>query len=305
MSFKRYSSIDNSYRTKEINYWKEHNPTLENETFILQEKIHGSNIQLVFSPNQEMQVGKRSALIPKGENFYDVWNVLKSMTELTDAFAKLSNEQNQTIHLYGEIFGQGVQKGVDYNVEGKRILFFDMRIDGQMQPIKSLEDVFQQLGFSKYLVPVVAIVEGLSAAIDWKVDFPTMLNPVEGNNAEGFVVKPYNRTYTSLQGSIFYLKKKSEKFEERFASPKEKKELDPETLELADRFVGYINDNRLQGIFSKEGEISDINDFGKYMKWLMEDARVDFLKDNPDVELVKDVWKIGGKEATNLIRQYL
>ena len=51
MKFQKFFSIENHYRNKEIAKWLEIYPELKNEKFVLTEKIHGSNIQLYFSPN--------------------------------------------------------------------------------------------------------------------------------------------------------------------------------------------------------------------------------------------------------------
>ena len=79
------------------------------------------------------------------------------------------------------------------------------------------------------------------------------------------------------------IKKKGEKFKEKSRKakvPREQKVLPPEIAEPKAEFESYINENRIDTVFSKEGPIEDMKDIGKYIKLVMEDARKDFEKEN-------------------------
>mgnify|MGYP000105396140 CR=1 FL=1 len=59
IKFQKYPSIENSYRQKHIIQWLRHFPDLYNETFLLQEKMHGANIQFEITPSGQCRVFSR------------------------------------------------------------------------------------------------------------------------------------------------------------------------------------------------------------------------------------------------------
>ena len=54
---------------------------------------------------------------------------------------------------------------------------------------------------------------------------------------------------------------------------------DTEIIRLNAEFMRYINDNRLQSVFSKYGPIQEPAQIGDFIRWIIADAREDFLKD--------------------------
>lgn len=309
--FKKYPSIENHYRKKEIDYWLSKFPELGNERFVLQEKIHGSNIQIIFD-NDNMFVASRNRILDNEENFYDVRGVLQrpDYAYIVNQFINLSKNKKQIIRLYGEIFGKGVQKGVDYNVD-REIRFFDISYDGIFQPENELSRIFSELKIDvlKFLVPVFAVTDNLQDAVDMDIEFNSKLNSIEGNIAEGVVIKPADKVYVSQQGSIFYLKKKNEKFNEKQKSPKQPTDEDPVLNKAIEDFNNYINENRIQSHFSKEGEIENPSQTGNYIKGILDDVKEDFLRDNGvlkfDEKDLKLIFKSGTKEIVKLLRNYL
>lgn len=309
--FRKYQSIENHYQSKHINWWLEHFPDLEKEEFVLQEKLHGSNIQLVFTPDKNLTVCSRNRVLEEGENFFGVFELLETeeYQEIINHMQKLSNISKKEINLYGELFGKGIQKGVEYQDE-KKILFFDMKQDGILYTPLQLEGIMILSGLEKYLVPTFKKVVGLKAAVETNVEFDTIINPEKGNTSEGVIIKPYNKVYRSPMGEIFYLKKKNEAFKEKQKSKKPKKEEPSELLELNEEFKTFINKNRIESVFSKEGEIQDPSQIGNYIKLVVEDAKEDFLKENS--EAIKDLDKKElkvvfnhGSLIVNFLKEYL
>lgn len=92
--FKKYNSIDNHYQTKEIMRWLSEYPELENETFVLTEKVDGANIQLYFTPDGGFKYGKRSAFLSPDEKFFDLHELVagpyKGMIDQLSAYSKKS-----------------------------------------------------------------------------------------------------------------------------------------------------------------------------------------------------------------------
>lgn len=56
-------------------------------------------------------------------------------------------------------------------------------------------------------------------------------------------------------------------------------------------------ENRVLSIFSKHGPIQEMKQLGDYIKWIIQDAQEDFMKDNSNIELtdkeLKQVFKVG------------
>jgi len=302
--FKKYPSIENSYREKTINMFLEKYPQLKNETYIVQEKLDGANIQLIFYPCVEMKVASRNRIIERDENFNDVWNVIArdEYKELFDYAHFYSNTYNKVIHLFGEIYGQGIQKRINYGPD-KYISLFDFGTsEGDELRLWAPNYITTDPAFSKYVIDYT-IINGLDEALNYK--------PENWNNIEGVVIKPYHNVYYSPQGSIFYLKNKNPNFEEKGNKPKkEKKQNFSDSVEyLHSEFGKYINENRVLSVFSKMGEIQDDKQIGEYIKAVIEDAKNDFIDDGNSVDSldqkeIKYVYN-HSKSVVQILRKYL
>lgn len=278
--FKKYPSIDNTYREKTLNMFLKHHPELKDETYIIQHKYDGANISLIFKPDRILRIASRNRVLDFDENFYDVWNVVTrpEYKDLLDFGFDNAKRYNTTIQIFGELFGSGIQKRINYG-DDKYFKVFDIcfeNMDGDMV-FWEQKLLYGDPIINKHLAEVFSIIEGLDKALDYK--------PHRFDEIEGVVIKPFNNVYYSPQGSIFYLKNKNPKFEEK--GNKAKKDNKPKFSEdvenLHREFFQYINENRVLSIFSKLGEIQEPNQIGKYIKEVLNDAKEDFQKDGFDV----------------------
>ena len=90
MKFQRYSSIENSYREKMINYI-----IMEGHThgdWIVQEKIHGSHFSIWYN-GKDLRYAKRSGFVGTGSDFYNFESV-----------AERYNFEEIVSEIYKEIF---------------------------------------------------------------------------------------------------------------------------------------------------------------------------------------------------------
>ncbi len=305
--FKKWPSIENSYRERFIYPFLGQYPELADETFIITEKLHGSNIQIYFEPDKPYRVGSRNRFLSTGDKFYDIWNTLKQYQEVIAHFEQRANESRCTYRLFGELFGGSIQKGVKYQQE-HRIAFFGLMIDDELQDFQFFLVLMRHAGFRDYVVPVVIVVDGLDAVLEFDTVFNSHILDEQDNICEGIVIQPYRKVYQSHTGDYFILKSKKEAFKEK---QKEKKPVivDSELQALNIEFRRYITDSRLQGIFSKYGEIQEPKQIGLYIRYMMDDAKDDFLKDNPgavdmDKGDQKQVFNVGGTIA-NMLKGYL
>lgn len=308
MSFKRFSSIENSYNnkyvTKALSMW----PELRDDIFIIEEKLDGANIQIYIEPDKEYRVGKRSSFLHKDASFNNIWETLIPHQQTIDKLQALSNETGDIYRLFGEIVGPAINKRINYGPKNS-IIFFDLKMNDIFLTPENFHYMMRNLGETS-IVPILGIVQGLNLALATNVDFDSKVLNVPNNGSEGVVIKPYSLSYFLGEDGRFVIKKKSEKFRE-----KEKvahKETVPPSDEIASlmlEYKSYINENRMLSVFSKEGPIQDMKDFGKYIVLIQQDAKEDFLKDKDISEQfsekeVKLIFNVGGLIA-NLLKGYL
>lgn len=278
--FKKYPKINNTYRSKELNWWLEWFPELANKKYISQEKLHGSNLQIAVGPEGGWIVGSRNQKLHEYANFQKVkvYGFIESeYKELLNHLKFLSKVRNAVIRVYGELCGPHIQKGVDYG-EDTFFKIFDMMIDDELFSIEDTYLSLEMAGLSDCLVPIVSTHDNIWDAFNQGTNVLSKINPVEGNVIEGVVIKPNEGGYVTTMGQPFYWKKKNEDFSEKQKAPKPKM-TDTEIIRLNKEFKSYLTYNRLQNIFSKYGEIESPKQIGEYIKYMMIDAKEDFNKD--------------------------
>jgi hypothetical protein len=294
MEFKKFTSIENTYRTKFI-----HKFNIEPDVmFIASEKLDGANIQLVFTPNEEMKVGKRTAFLNKGEPFFDIWNTLAKYQKELDILQQYANDLDKSVRVYGELYGPGINNRVDYGPE-KKIALFDMYIEDTLLTQNQLGFNFVHLGLSD-LRPMVVGIDSLGTLLNYDVE-----NMEHRKGAEGIVIQPFGTHIFNHHDERLILKKKSMAFEDtrqdaidKGAGRAEPKERDI-VFDLNLKFRQYITENRVLDIYAKYGKISEPSQIGQYIGYVLGDAKTDFLKDNTipedlDKNKTKELWNVGG-----------
>lgn len=310
MIFKKWHSIENSYRQKYIDSCLDMHPELRDETYIITEKLHGSNFSWVFSPGFPIRAASRNNYLDVYSSFQGVLipQLMTDSAHIISCMQKHADLTKSIVRLYGELIGRGIQKGVDYG-DTKRILYFGV--------ITSTDDLYTLLPFEELeeflwpneIVPVVAKVKGLQATIDFDTDFDSLVVGKPDNICEGVIIQPHTRVYYDGYGSPFLLKKKNEKFKEK-ARAKKPRVVDSEVERLNLEFLSYLTDNRLQSVFSKQSEIENPSQIGNYIRLVLVDAKEDFVKDFcADIESLnksqkKQIFNVGSTIA-NMLKAYL
>ena len=287
----KYPEIENSYRTEWIEHFLPLYPKLHESRFVIQEKIHGANIRVEFTPNGSLNIGSREQ--ENIEDFEGARTVLAQpeYESLIELMCKEANTREKPILLHGEIFGPKIQKGVNYG-DKKRILFFDARIDGQLLSQYDFEHIVPE----QFRVKVVGRMNTLKEALAFPNEFPSNYSPTN-DICEGVVIKPYDDVFYNKVGEIFYIKNKNEKFHEKKCAKKEPKEI-PDRI---NPLLEYINENRMDSVFSKKGHIIDKKQMKDYILAIVEDAVKDCLKDNPALELTSNERVKAGNAAAQLL----
>ena len=85
MKFKRYNSIENTYRTKTINTIAEQGKS--GGEWVVEEKVHGANFSFWFDGN--LKTAKRSGFVGNdGENFFNSDLSKTNMKQMLRIFSK-------------------------------------------------------------------------------------------------------------------------------------------------------------------------------------------------------------------------
>lgn len=291
--YHKYGKTKNVTDQKSLKQWMERFPELQGETFVVTEKIDGANFQLIFTKGEDLRFGSRNNELDIMDNFFDFQNAVlvqyADHIESLQSFIDCSRDIDQ-IQLYGEIFGGGIQRRINYGPE-KQYRPFHMKIDGRsVSPDEAFDILFDAGVCLDWWVPCFEMFIGFQHAVDFPIeDVITKCGIGEdltGNRfIEGIVIEPlytsYNIHHESEDAdSRFMAKKKSSRFCDAMKVKHKKTpqyEVSEDGVELMDVWVGMFNDNRMQDLCSKLGRPTEMSQMGTYIKALVADVREDFI----------------------------
>jgi Rnl2 family RNA ligase len=295
MDFTRYNSLENTYRQKAIDSCH----TLGIPEWVALEKIHGSNFSFVCD-GASVLPAKRSGIIPVSESgVYDFYGCSLVVEEYSDKVMELSYFMGGPIQVFGELFGNGVQQGINYGE--KNFVAFDILLDTgafiDWPTVKTLCALFD--------IPTAPEV-GRGTLSELLSISPEFTSKLCEDAAEGFVIKPLWVDAKMGNDSRAILKQKSVAFSEKKQSSPKQPHVMSETIKpIFEDFLAYINDNRLNNILSKTSDVITQKDFGKIMGMLVQDAKDEFVRD--EYEINKSDWKEMSKpimkEASAVVRK--
>ncbi len=308
MEHKKYESISGAWNKKFTDYLEATSFVRHDVEWVLTEKIHGSNFSFYMSQDEE-KCGKRNGFLKEGENFFQSNRMREreeyKVRELWDFLAQGDNGLTEII-VYGELCGgnyphpdiqrpktvKAIQKGVYYAPDIEFVVF-DIIVNGKYLNFAQTVILCQKVGLNCVQPLKVGSYYDLRQHTN---EFPSTiyeyfrLPQIENNICEGFVMKPIEaREFTT--GDRVIIKDKNDKFKEIERAPKKQRKVDNtlseysmETLALIEP---YINDNRLNSVLSKHGEIHK-SDFNDVLKAFKEDIYIDFKKNYDNLEWISD-----------------
>lgn len=324
--FKKYNSLTNHTDKKFLNKILFAGLTDPKVLWVAREKIHGANFSFIVT-SDSVSVGKRSGVIPEGENFYshadiesryraDVISVRRRLIDLGIA------TETSEIQIYGELAGvtstgKLIQHGVDYGPSDFYV--FDITVDGVYQ-----DDTTCVLALTRTNITMAPFLkmgtfdELISMRNDfdsvvqrWKNDFNAIvwdkgehLQYTETNTAEGFVMKPIEVHYVGMERVA--IKHKNEKFSEKknkvknFKAPVPMTEKDQEVL---NELLTFNTENRVRNVLSKTG-IPDTKQFGMIMGLTVKDILEESKNILDTADSPATVKKTLIAEVGNLIRPH-
>jgi Rnl2 family RNA ligase len=296
MEFKKYNSIENSYRKKFLDKIVEEGHS--KEEYVVQEKIHGANFSF-WMDQAKTECAKRSGFVKEGEKFYNFQDVKKDYYQkMRDLFQSFYSEGASVVTVYGELFGGDyphkdvpktqqscVQKHVYYSPK-QDFIAFDLKVDGIYMSLDFANEVFEKFGipycktlFRGSLEDCLAYQNEYITTLPREAGLPE----IEGNICEGNVIRPINPIFL-WSGERLIIKNKNKTFSEKHGydvknkERKPVKQLEPHIVEAIETASQYINENRLRNVLSKVGEVGQ-KDFGKIMGLFTQDIIEDYMKD--------------------------
>jgi Rnl2 family RNA ligase len=319
----KFPSVVNLNNPNQLEIFVNEFPELLDCMWVIEEKYHGFNFQMTWLPRQDDPIahyepeyaGSREMQVTRDTSFYGAWAAIDRHAEEFAKVQRTADQLGSKITLYAEFFGGKVSKGVSYNIEpGKyKIRIIGLKVNNDMYAPSDRYAFLGMVGLpvSMYATPI-AIVQGINAAAAYSAIFHAMdAEPGDGSDddrsfAEGFVAKPYTKHFVNKGGKTIMIKKKNPRFEE-IVKEKTVREVNPVVEEMREVFRGYLNDNRINSALSKLGPITSKSQIGKYSKFIVEDAKADFMIDHaeaftkvsPDTQ--RFVFNVGSELANTLI----
>jgi len=308
-TFRKYNSIENSYREKFLN---------------------GANFSFVIG-EQEMRFAKKTAFIKSDEEFFNYNIVVEKYKEnvkaLTD-YIKSTKEGVKQVTIYGEIIGgnyphadikdnmkvSSVQNKVKvYYTPDIEFYAFDIMINAENYlSVDEANGLFERfdLFYAKTLFRG-KLQECLDFEKEYVTKIPTMfgLPTIEGNIGEGNVIKPVESKFL-FSGNRVIIKNKTAKFsEKKEGAPKVKVaiKLTSEAERLLSEMSCLVTENRVRNVISHHGDVTQ-KDFGVLMGKVNKDVIEDFMKDFKEgfIELSKKerqfITKDVGRQNAEILR---
>ncbi len=303
MKFKKYSSLTNHYHTDFIQSTIDQ---YSDRLWYATEKIHGANFSF-WCDGVDVKIARRTAFIEEDESFYECWSVFEKYKDKILALCKYMQDDESdllSIAVYGELYGSGIQSGVDY-IDTKDFMCFDIVMHYADQTEATLSFDLVEISCDTFDIPVVPVI-GKGRLIDMlnlDNDLITTINPKDGNTAEGLVIRP-NVNIVDSRGSRVIIKSKNSKWSEN--KPRKVKKVvqfSEQDQAVFDLMCTYINENRLNNVLSKE----QTDNVPRIIGLLTQDALAEFKNDGHTID--DDQWKVIkrriGNESGAVVRKKL
>lgn len=318
--FRKFTSIENAYRQKEVDGCYSLGA---DEVWVAREKLHGANFSFIAHLSKELQViqcqvASRNEVLGTAElvsGFYGCRVVVdRYMEEFINLVGSLRAtgliEWGDTVQLYGELYGTGIQREIQYFQEPyKDFAAFALTTNGAYVSNALLEEILSKTKIPLAMCVVTGTLEQV-LAYDVEGESPTAkANGVTGTVTEGIVISPWFIQDARLSnGKVAVLKKKSTAFQEKKTiKTKAPSVLDDELKPVVEDFSLYLSEARLSNVMSKIGDVSLPKEFGKVTGLFVQDALEDFEKDQGAID--KEVWskikKYIQQQATTIVRAEL
>jgi len=309
MEFTRYNSIKGAH-TKFAQYVI--GDEKDGGEWVATLKIHGANYSYWYDGGDKVVRARRSGFLGESGSFYGDHSI-----DYDDKVIEIYEiVQGDTVTVFGEIFGgiyphPDVKRTNGANVVQHEVYYapfndfivFDIKVDDKFLP---WDDVVELCGMVGFLV-VPELGRGtFDEMMDFDPVFPDPLHqlynlpPIEGNMAEGVVIKPVEATFLP-SGDRVIMKKKNSKFLEVKKTRKRKSsvELTEEEQSVLDAISEYITEQRLRNVLSHVGPTSR-EEFKTILETFYDDVMTDYEYDSDALDFLSDK---GVKSVIRIVRR--
>ena len=317
MQFIKYPSLTNHYvadKQKYINFKDE---------YVSTEKIHGSNVSVIVDNLNNIEIGKRTALLTKEERTQKPWNTLADFVidkkDLILSWAgpvrKLSEKYGHIVQVnfYGELYGSKVTKGKQMSYQEtidktRRIRFFDIHVifeDGQRLALS--QDKIDSILGNEYTIPVLR----QGKLVDLILNAKELQSKLGHCVAEGQVYKPKN---DYLFKPDDYGNSNFPVVRHKYDAWLEKQEIEVKhsmnhtanELKLLTAVESRVTLQRLLNVLS-HGDIQlDTKNTGLVIKEMIQDIKDEIIKEEPDIDINHNkVFNRQGGKIAQLFKEYL
>lgn len=326
MEFKKFNSIENSYREKYLEQMRKE--FLHGGEFVVEEKVHGANFSFWFD-GEEFKCAKRSGFLSTDEmnsfnNATTVFNAHMERIRSLYASLKFLYPNLRVMTVYGELIGGSyphpdvprdtkatrIQKGV-YYCPHNEFYGFDIVVDNIYLDETTKYEMFEQHGFL-YSKPLFrgTLEECLVYPNTFQTRVPEALGlpEIDGNTCEGVIIRPVDTRFFQSRSRVI-LKNKNEKFSEKQKESDRShvatEPMEGLVLEVFTKMCLFITENRLRNVLSHMGPVNK-EDFGKIANAFNKDLIEDYNKEHDDLKLLeKKQSKRVTKDVTRLTAQLI
>ena len=325
--FKKYGSIEHVSDSDFLD--KIRLEELDKQEFIVQEKVHGSNICFI-TDGYEVCFGKRSGFVEENEYFYGHEKLFERYKpKIIALFSSIIEyfPDTEMLTVFGEMFGgnyphpdvendrhiSSIQKGVYYSPIHD-FYAFDIYISNQEKSryltVDEANTFFEQ---GEFLYAKTLFRGTLEQCMQYPNDSISLISnllgfpQIEDNVCEGVVIRPVVLSYLS-DGTRVLLKSKNARFSEKISQKKREPKLfvEPSYSKTLNNLLpiaeDYVTENRLNNVISKTGPVLIPKEISKLIALFSQDILGDFFKEHSGeyAALEKNEQKIFNKHVSGM-----
>jgi Rnl2 family RNA ligase len=335
LKFRKYSSIENHYRTEFIERIRLEG--LDEGDWVATEKVHGANFSIWVNATRT-KIAKRSGLLGDGTGFFNVYHIaheLKAKGRACFNLIKKDYPNIKAVAIYGELCGgcyphpkvtpnprfKKVQQGIWYSPT-LQFLVFDIKLIYNASIDEDFLDWFEMASYANFscfhTVPLIGHGT-FDAMMELRNDYSSVVHKwwslpkIKGNIMEGLVIRPSSNKYMA-RGERVMIKSKnakwSEKVERKVKKPIKLKGICKRMVKMA---LPMVNANRYASIVSKIGDVTPKH-FSQILGLMIQDIHSEIIDEDPklymqfqelDNETKKLVHRVLAPEVAVIIREEL
>ncbi|MFW6130656.1 MAG: RNA ligase family protein [Atribacterota bacterium] len=247
----------------------------KNDLCILTEKIDGANFRLMFSPDEPPKFGSKSHVLNlNNNNFYNISSVLETLP--LDKMQEFANKE--TIIFYGELFGKGINKNIDYSRllgnKERDVFFFDIYNvnEGFYYSRKAFYEICQEIGINT--TPIITEITLEDLFLNWRNLDEQLKNYID-YEIEGIVIRKYS-------DPEFKVKHKTSKYIEVKSTKKPKPTRNIDQSELQELIDKFLTPERVKHAITRWKENTGIYPSKENTGDVIRDVLQDIKQDYPE-----------------------